>query len=236
MTPTTVPVLVPDLDGDLTRTMQALSGWAGLLVREQVDDLLGMEAAELVAPLDRLFELVASLEINESVEQAAAEDGNLRLYADRVFGPDGRYEYTPLHPVHLDSADIEVLHRGSGLISHIQADPHSELASVLEDLAPLYGFELGLSGTQIHEVGYLEPLRALDRVLAVLGLTGHDPGRERLHDILLALPATERPERTYQVDRVLSVEAEPLFREVSAQIVRSWYPPAEQDLQTWARL
>ena len=70
----TIPVLVPDLDGDLTRTMQALSGWAGLLAREQVDDLLGMETAELVSRLDRLDELVrrrrslTGEEIDELVE------------------------------------------------------------------------------------------------------------------------------------------------------------------------
>lgn len=233
MTDTTVPVLVPDLDGDLTRTVAALEVWARALDEAQVDDLLGMEAADLVDPLGKMFDVAAPLEVDESIEQASAEDGHPRRYADRVFGPDGRHEYTPLHPAHLASADIEMLRRGSGLVSKIQTDPHSELAGALEDLVDVFAAEMDRAG---QEVGYLEPLHALDRVLAALGLTGHHPDRERLHDILLALPATERPERDYKVDRVLSVEAEPLYREVSAQAVRTWYPPAEQDLQAWARL
>ncbi|WP_160049288.1 hypothetical protein [Nocardiopsis sp. JB363] len=233
MTNTTVPVLVPDLDGALTRTVAALDVWARALDEAQVDDLLGMEAADLVSPLGRLFDVVAPLEVDESIEQMAAEDGHPRRYGDRMFAPDGRYEYTPLHPAHLDSADIEVLRRASGLISQVKADPLDELAGVLEDLAPLFAAEMDRAG---QDVGHLEPLHALDRVLTVLGLTGHDPDRERLRDLLVVLPATVRPERADKVDRVLSVQAEPLFREVSAQIVRTWYPPAEQGLQAWARL
>ncbi|SIO84624.1 hypothetical protein [Nocardiopsis sp. JB363] len=230
---TTVPVLVPDLDGDLTRTVAALEVWARALDEAQIDDLLGMEAADLVSPLGRLFDVVAPLEVDESIEQMAAEDGHPRRYGDRMFAPDGRYEYTPLHPARMDSADIEVLRRATGLVSQIQTDPHNELAGVLEDLAPLFAAEMDRAG---QEVGHLEPLHALDRILAVLGLTGHDPDRERLHGLLVALPSTVRPERDDKVDRILTSEMEELFQEVSAQIVRAWYPPAEQDLQTWARL
>lgn len=230
---TTVPVLVPDLDGDLTRTVAALEIWARALDEAQVDDLLGLEAADLVDPLGRLFDVVAPLEVDEAIEQAAAEEGHPRRYADRVFGPGGHHEYTPLHPARLDSVDIEVLRRATGLVPHIQTDPHSELASALEDLADVFAAEMDRAG---QRAGYLEPLHALDRALVVLGLTGHHPGRDRLLALLLALPSTPRPERDNKVDRILTSEGETLYREVTAQVIRTWYAPADQDLQAWARL